>query len=342
MVNQLTGFSPEELSALAQREEVDSVATVQLALYDIDGEGVPVGIEVDLSLCPGETFQVAGINEVYWDAVFGDRLEGELLARLKAGEGCVVRNPIPLQFQGEELPRTQVQAGSVITVAGVEVPVLGTLDGYDTYIGVGNGGFTQGVQLIVSPEAYTRLTGQEAYHELTPALTPGADRAAFDEALEALARRTPGTSYLSYQESDRQAEESFQQIRLLAWGLILFVGLIGLLNVVNTSYTNIHTRVAEIGMQRAIGMSAGSLYRMFLWEGAYYGMIAAVLGCGAGYLCTILTEGAATGGFRLPPVPVLPMAEAALLSVGACLLATALPLRRISRLSIVESIEGVE
>ena len=71
-------------------------------------------------------------------------------------------------------------------------------------------------------------------------------------------------------------------------------------------------------------------------------MIAAVLGCGAGYLCTILTEGAATGGFRLPPVPVLPMAEAALLSVGACLLATALPLRRISRLSIVESIEGVE
>ena len=345
VVNQLTGFSPEELSALARRDEVASVATVQLALYDIDGEGAPVGIEVDLSLCPGETFQVAGINEVYWDAVFGDWLEGEVLARLKAGEGCVVRNPFPLQFQGEELPRTQIQAGSVITVAGVEVPVLGTLDGYDTYIDyieVGNGGFTQGVQLIVSPEAYTRLTGQEAYHELTPALTPGADRAAFDEALEALARRTPGTSYLSYQESDRQVEESFRQTRLLAWGLILFVGLIGLLNVVNTSYTNIHTRVAEIGMQRAIGMSAGSLYRMFLWEGAYYGMIAAVLGCGAGYLCTILTEGAAIGGFRLPPVPVLPMAEAALLSVGACLLATALPLRRISRLSIVESIEGVE
>ena len=117
-----------------------------------------------------------------------------MLARLKAGEGCIVRNPFPLQFQGEELPRTQVQAGSVITVAGVEVPVLGTLDGYDTYIDyieVGNGGFTQGVQLIVSPEAYTRLTGQEAYHELTPALAPGADRAAFDEALEALARRTP-------------------------------------------------------------------------------------------------------------------------------------------------------
>ena len=59
-------------------------------------------------------------------------------------------------------------------------------------------------------------------------------------------------------------------------GLILFVGLIGILNIINTVYTNIHTRVTEIGMQRAIGMSAGSLYKTFLWEGAYYGIIASV------------------------------------------------------------------
>ena len=33
-------------------------------------------------------------------------------------------------------------------------------------------------------------------------------------------------------------------------------------------HINIHTRVNEIGMQRAIGMSAASLYKTFLWEGA--------------------------------------------------------------------------
>lgn len=76
--------------------------------------------------------------------------------------------------------------------------------------------------------------------------------------------------------------ESFAQTQMLAWGLILFVGLIGILNIINTVYTNIHTRVNEIGMQRAIGMSVSSLYKTFLWEGVYYGLIASGIGAVAG------------------------------------------------------------
>ena len=122
----------------------------------------------------------------------------------------------------------------------------------------------------------------------------------------------------------------------------MFVGLIGLLNIINTVYTNIHTRVTEIGMQRAIGMSTGSLFKVFLWEGAYYGMIAAVIGSIAGYICTIFVEAAISDELRLVALPVLPMLEAAALAIAACLLATCIPLRRISRLSIVDSIETVE
>lgn len=85
-------------------------------------------------------------------------------------------------------------------------------------------------------------------------------------------------------------------------------------------------------------MSAGSLYRTFLWEGAYYGIIAAVIGCIAGYGCTVLVEAAAADELRL----VLPMAEAVVLSIAACLLATAVPLRKTAKLSIVDSIETVE
>lgn len=110
----------------------------------------------------------------------------------------------------------------------------------------------------------------------------------------------------------------------------------------NTVYTNIHTRIAEIGTQRAVGMSAGSLYRTFLWEGAYYGIIAAVIGCIAGYGCTVLVEAAAADELRLVFPPLLPMAEAVVLSIAACLLATAVPLRKIAKLSIVDSIETVE
>lgn len=207
---------------------------------------------------------------------------------------------------------------------------------------VGNNGFVNGVQMIVNEELYTALTGKAEYNELLPTLAQGADRAEYDTVVEALAGRTPGSRWLSYEDTDRQREESFAQVRLLAWGMILFVALIGLLNIANTVYTNIHTRVAEAGMQRAIGMSAGSLYRVFLWEGAYYGMIAAAIGSVAGYLCTILVEAATANTPRLAAVPVIPMLEASALSVAACLLATCIPLRKISKMSIVASIEGVE
>ena len=254
----------------------------------------------------------------------------------------MVRNPLPLTFEGQEIPRTTILTGESVTVAGRELAVLDTLDGYDGYLSVGNNGFINGVQIIVNEELYAALTGKTAYNELLPTLAEGTDRAEFDGTVEALAGRVPGTLWLSYEDTDRQLAESFAQIRLLAWGLILFVAFIGLLNIINTVYTSIHTRVAEIGMQRAIGMSAGSLSKMFLWEGAYYGMIAAAIGSIAGYICTIFVEAAVTDELRLVTVPVIPILEAAVLAITACLLATCIPLRRIRKMSIVDAIEAVE
>ena len=147
---------------------------------------------------------------------------------------------------------------------------------------------------------------------------------------------------VSYKQTDQQLEESFAQIHLLAWGLILFVGLIGVLNIINTVYTNIHTRKKEIGTQRAIGMSLKSLYKTFLWEGAYYGLLAAVIGGIAGSFCAMVIQGAQTGTVTLGTPPWLPLLEALGVSVAICLLATGIPLRQIARLSIVDAIETVE
>jgi ABC-type antimicrobial peptide transport system permease subunit len=186
---------------------------------------------------------------------------------------------------------------------------IATLGGYDRYVGISNRRFTNGVQVIVSDRLYPEPTGTSEYNELLPTLEYGTDREAFDSVIEQLCQDIPGTTYLSYEDTERQLVESFEQIRLLAWGLILFVALIGLLNIVNTVYTNIHTRIAEIGMQRAIGMSTGSLFKVFLWEGAYYGLFAAVIGSIAGYICTIFVEAATTDTIQLVAVPIVPMIE---------------------------------
>ncbi len=342
IVNETVGFSPDTLSAIEGNEMVRSVSAIQFSLYDMDENKKPIGIDIGFALRPGETFQVAGLNNACLDAVFGERVSDIDLERLKTGDGCFVRNPIPLIFEGTEIPRTEIKAGETITVAGTQIPVLATLNGYDTYISIGNNGFTNGVQVIVSEQLYSKLTGKAEYNELLPDLIDGAEREEFDSVVRQLCRDIPGTTYLSYEETDRQLAESFEQIRLLAWGLILFIALIGLLNIINTVYTNIHTRVAEIGMQRAIGMSVGGLFKVFLWEGAYYGLIAAVIGSMAGYICTIFVEAATTDAIHLVAVPIIPVVEAVIFSTGACLLATCIPLRRISRMSIVDSIEAVD
>ena len=95
-------------------------------------------------------------------------------------------------------------------------------------------------------------------------------------------------------------------------------------------------------MQRAMGMSRGSLYRTFLWEGAYYGIYASLIGAALGYVCVLFIRAAETDGLHLVAIPLAAMGQAAVISVAACLLATAVPLCSIGRMNIVESIESAE
>ena len=194
----------------------------------------------------------------------------------------------------------------------------------------------------MNDELYCSLLGNDSYSEVYPTLPDDADTDAFENRLDSLCGEYPGTHWLSYLQSSSEMAESFEQIKMLCWVLIVFVGIIGILNIVNTVYSNIHTRVGEIGIQRAIGMSAASLYRTFLWEGAYYGIFASLIGAVLGYICCIFIGAAQTDALRLVAVPVRSIAEAAVISIAACLLATAVPLRSIARMNIVDSIETVE
>ena len=344
VVNEYVGFSPDELKQMEADPNVAAVAAQQFILYESDEQYAPIGIETDIDFAnnPVEKFQIYGVNDYWADYRFEGQLTEEQLKILKAGKGCVVRNPLPVNIEGIDAGTTCIEEGSTITISGKPLQVLLTLNGYDGYFSVGNNGFYVGVQVLVSDRLYPQLTGIDTYAEFRPVLNADADRELFDRTLDSLCTRSPGTTWVSYEDTDRQLAESEAQIKLLAWGLILLIGLIGILNIVNTVYTNIHTRMREIGTQRAIGMSAESLYKTFLWEGAYYGIYAAVIGSIIGYLCTLFVESASTGALQLVVPPAAAMMEAAVLSVAACLLATAVPLRRIARVSIVESIEAAE
>ena len=52
-----------------------------------------------------------------------------------------------------------IGAGTAIRVADTDLEVIETLDGYAGYLGIGNNGFTNGVQVIVDDSIYEQLTG---------------------------------------------------------------------------------------------------------------------------------------------------------------------------------------
>lgn len=336
ITNTTTGFAPSVAEELKAQEGFSSVSTLKYSLYHQDKSGA-LPIKTGFTLKPGETLQIIGVDEERLQRLLPS-LKGEEIKALKDGKACLITNPFPMPYQGQPLPATSLSAGDTVSIADIELKVLGN----SAAVGLDNEGFINGVQVVVFDTVYDQLTGKDAYSELYPVLKNGADTQAAERKIEQICSQTAGSHWLSYQNTDKQLEESFQQIKLLAWGLILFIGLIGLLNIINTTYTNIHTRVNEIGMQRAIGMSTASLYRTFLWEGAYYGIIAAVIGAAAGYICTIFIRAAATDQLAFVVFPVIPVLQATVISIAACLAATCLPLKQIARMSIVDSIERVE
>lgn len=337
ITSQSIGFSPEELADFKNVSGIQSVSTLKYSLYQQDENGELKDIETSITPQPSETMQMIGIDEERLKGLVPILSESDLQA-LTDGTACFIQNPIPISFGGTEVKNTVLSVGDNVTVNDISLKVVGLLN---SAITLENEGFINGIQVVVLDSVYDKITQSNRYTELYPILTQDADRSSVEQVIQELCSKNGGT-WLSYANTDQQLKESYEQIRLLAWGLILFVGLIGILNIINTVYTNIHTRVTEIGVQRAIGMSTGSLYKTFLWEGAYYGIIASVIGAVVGYICTIFVSSAGTDTLQLVSIPLLSIAEATGISILVCLIATFIPLKKIAKMNIVESIETVE
>lgn len=335
VTNETAGISAADVETLRGHDAVKTLATTKLTVF-MPEDKQP--FETDITVQSHETLQIASLDEEHLCTLVADINETDR-ADLTAGNACIIKNPIPISFEGEDIPCTSFSAGDTIELQGRTLRVAGLAG---NPVAVNNSGFINGVQVIVTDDVYNAVVGDDRYTEVYPTLEQNADTDAFETWLDDFCAQEAGTHWLSYRMTDAQTAESFAQTKLLCWALIAFVGIIGVLNIINTVYSSIHTRVAEIGMQRAIGMSTAGLYKTFLWEGAYYGIYASVIGAVSGYVCTIFINAARQDVLTLVPVPVCSIAEAALVSLAACLLATAIPLRTIAYMRIVEAIEAVE
>ena len=139
-------------------------------------------------------------------------------------------------------------------------------------------------------------------------------------------------------DNNRKSKSSILMIKILLYGFVLVVSLIGSVNIVNTLTTNIILRKREFATLKSIGLTQKGLKKMIVLEGLLYGVIGAIygsiIGCGISYLLY-----KAMGGFRefgwIVPWNALAIATIASLIIGYVSVLS--PLARIKKSNLIES-----
>ena len=130
----------------------------------------------------------------------------------------------------------------------------------------------------------------------------------------------------------------------MIYGIAAVIAFIALFSVINTLNSNIILRKREFGLMRAVGASNSQLKKMVVLEGAIFGIISAVwgtlLGTSLAYILYNLAKKELSYLNWSLPLPVIFGAIVVSILIG--ILATIAPMKRLSRLKIIEAINTIE
>ncbi len=330
LTNEISGFDKSILDKIDNMKNVNRTSFIKYSEYK-QGE-----IDTDINFeNSGEMLKIIGIDEQTLKDLMPS-ITDSTLEDFKNGSICFIKNPIAISTPGVKTRHTNLKPKDSITINKKQLDIYSTLD--KMFFLQGNG-WVNGVDVIVYDSVYNTLTNKNKFNQINIYAKDKSKLEQIRLSIEQICENNPGSHWISYIESDKQLKESFKQIEFLAWAVILFVGLIGTLNIINTTHTNINTRTNEIGVKRAIGMSNSSLYKMFLWEGVYYGIFAAIFGSIAGYVSSIIINMATIEKLDFTNIPITSILQATIISILACIIATLIPLRKVKKMNIIDCID---
>ncbi|HBF4427548.1 TPA: ABC transporter permease [Clostridioides difficile] len=330
LTNEISGFDKSTLDKIAKMKNVNRTSFIKYSEYK-QGE-----IDTDINFeNSGEMLKIIGIDEQTLKDLMPS-ITDSILEDFKNGSICFIKNPIAISTPGVKTRHTNLKPKDSITINKKQLDIYSTVD--KMFFLQGNG-WINGVDVIVYDSVYNTLTNKNKFNQINIYAKDKSKLEQIRLSIEQICENNPGSHWISYIESDKQLKESFKQIEFLAWAVILFVGLIGTLNIINTTHTNINTRTNEIGVKRAIGMSNRSLYKMFLWEGVYYGIFAAIFGSIAGYASAIIINMATIEKLDFTNIPITSILQATIISVLTCIIATLIPLRKVKKMNIIDCID---
>ncbi|MCH1642078.1 ABC transporter permease [Paenibacillus timonensis] len=165
-----------------------------------------------------------------------------------------------------------------------------------------------------------------------------------ESAVKSFTASSPSLIVKSREDYKEEMQGFIRVFQTIGYGLSLVIGLIGILNYVNTVITGMWSRRGEFAILESVGMTRKQLKSMLVLEGLYSvlltGLIVSTVGMGLTYgVAKGIANGMAFTDFRMSP---LPMAGMLALLLGMAMIVTLSSYRRMSQATIVERLREAE
>ena len=223
---------------------------------------------------------IQGFDKEFYDELSEHLVEGEINKEaLESGEGLVYTHPSYAKEIGIKVGSTQA-----ITIYDgkdsykKEFTVLALVD-----IGGASIRIPESVMDSLIKTDTTIRVGLEVKKDMLKSVE------------EEIKNITDNDEYLSYgtlEDSIETYKKSMAITSVLIYSLVIIIGVIGLMNLINTMITSIITRKRELGILQAIGLSDKQLVKMLQIEGLFYTvgtlLITLTLGNILGYIAVII------------------------------------------------------
>ncbi|OAB44803.1 FtsX-like permease family protein [Paenibacillus glacialis] len=186
----------------------------------------------------------------------------------------------------------------------IELTIVGTVPTYITY----KGSESDGGILIAHQNLFKELSLDQRVQQLSVS-ADGSNKEQVEHALKEIANSQQHIQFTSFEESFNEFNTMKQVIQTAAYSFVAALILISIFNLVNSSVSSVLSRIREISMLEAVGLSNYQLFRMLLAEGLVYIIISLglILGIGlpAGYFLVQLFKKEAT--YAVYQFPILPI-----------------------------------
>ena len=231
----------------------------------------------------------------------------------------------------------QWKAGDTVTLhtplGERQVRIAGILSSTNTSSEAGSLGY-----IICSEQLFTESIGMAGYTAVDIQLADSGS----DETVSAIRSLLPPDSSIADKRlSNSESQSSYYTGAVFIYGFLLIIALITVFNIFNSMNASVAARTRQYGVMRSIGMGAGQLYRMIAAEAATYAVLGCVTGCVLGLplnkmMFQFLIAGKWGTSWQLPAVSLLLIV---VLCFGSAALAIRRPIKKIGKLSIVDTIK---